>query len=106
MTATLFFSNIFVSPICQLRTPNFGCSNLMTFDEPCTGHFSFTLQIRALPPNAEMPRNKRGTGPHRAHAIHSGLVANRRTAPSFEQQRYRASGLKLVVAAIVLRNTV
>ncbi len=75
-------------------------------------------------------------GPHRAHAVHPGLAAKRGTAPpracrpeqgrgaqcagqgsvfqppgeirdrSFEQQRYRASGLNLVTAAVVLWNTV
>jgi TnpA family transposase len=75
-------------------------------------------------------------GAHRAHAVHPGLAAKRRAAPpracraeqgrgaqragravffnrlgeirdrSFEQQRYRASGLNLVTAAIVLWNTV
>ena len=74
-------------------------------------------------------------GPHRAHAVHPGLAAKRGTAPpracrpeqgrgaqcagravffnrpgeirdrSFEQQRYRAGGLNLVTAAVVLWNT-
>ena len=93
-------------------------------------------QARQLSPSERPGGGAAGAGAHRAHAVHARLAAERRAARrvqiglnkgeaknalaravflnrlgelrdrSFENQRYRASGLNLVVAAIMLWNTV
>ena len=60
---------------------------------------------RAAPPRAGRPQQGRGASNALARAVFFNRLGELRDR-SFENQRYRASGLNLVVAAIVLWNTV